>query len=426
MNLDFKRDPEGGWYDRTVHLVDDEGYVVEEFGKNPTLDELREAEHRHGVRINLWQQGLVCKECKNQITGRFSADQHSNLVCWDCAMEAQAQDQGGLRINVDPTKTVLSQSKLNKKSLCDYVINVATGCRHGCRFCYVPSTPAVDNREDMLAEKVDVGDPQADWGRYLLYRDDLPERVHQGLQTTDFSEWKSTRRGRGVVMLSSGTDCYQDRRAAQITRGVVQELTEHQIPVRILTRSPNFVRDIDLFKEAGDYVTVGTSIPSFDTALVKALEPQAPPPMARWEALDKLFRANVRRFVSFSPTYPTMSYNDIHDALSWFSAINPEVVFHEPLNPRGENFDMCIEATKEAGYKDVATRLESIQQNDSWVEYSIKHIRMVHEAAETFDNLTVHTWPDMNLIKHTQGEIHQELKQMYKSVSPEKFPKVTE
>lgn len=33
----------------------------------------------------------------------------------------------------DPTKTVLSESALNKKSLCDYVINVATGCRHGLK-----------------------------------------------------------------------------------------------------------------------------------------------------------------------------------------------------------------------------------------------------------------------------------------------------
>jgi len=98
---------------------------------------------------------------------------------------------------------------------------------------------------------------------------------------------------RCIVMLSSGTDCYQDRRAAQITRGCIQELIEHDIPVRILSRSPNLTRDIDLFKKAGDRIAVGTSIPTFDASLVNALEPNAPPPQARWEALDQLFQAGV-------------------------------------------------------------------------------------------------------------------------------------
>lgn len=30
----------------------------------------------------------------------------------------------------DPTETILSESALNDKHLCDYVINVATSCRH--------------------------------------------------------------------------------------------------------------------------------------------------------------------------------------------------------------------------------------------------------------------------------------------------------
>jgi len=108
--------------------------------------------------------------------------------------------------------------------------------------------------------------------------------------------------GRGVVMLSSGTDCYQDRRTAQITRGAVAELITHDIPVRILTRSPAVTRDIDLFQAAGDRITVGSSIPSFDATLVRAMEPNAPPPMTRWQALDTLQQAGVSVFVSMSPT----------------------------------------------------------------------------------------------------------------------------
>jgi DNA repair photolyase len=422
MRLDTKRDPDGGWYDRFVRLVDDDGRVIEEFGQHPTLDQLREAERRHGERINLWQQGLVCHNCGNQITDRFSATPDGHLVCWDCATQAEGEERGDLRVNADPTKTVLSESKLHQKSLCDYVVNVATGCRHGCKFCYVPSTPAIESRDEMLQETADVEDPQRDWGNYLLYRDDLPERTREGLQETDFDDWKTTDRGRGVVMLSSGTDCYQDRRTAQITRGVVHELTDHDVPVRILTRSPNVTRDIDLFQQAGDLVTVGTSIPSFDTALVRAIEPGAPPPEARWQALDELFRAGVRRYVSFSPTYPTMDREDIREALSWFAAIDPEVVFHEPINPRGINFEMCVEAVRDVGYEYAAAEFERLQDYETWVEYSLEQIRMVRDVAEQFGNIEVHTWPDRELIEATRGETQLGLKAMRRRPSPERFP----
>ncbi|WP_436927111.1 SPL family radical SAM protein [Halosimplex amylolyticum] len=419
MHLDTERDPDGGWYDRYVRLVDEDGQVVEDLGKEPTLDELRESERKHGQRINLWQQGLVCYECGNQINDRFSAQPDGHLLCWSCATEAEGEEQGGLRVNADPTKSVLSESKLHEKSLCDYVINVATGCRHGCKFCYVPSTPAIDNRDQMLEDRADVNDPQRDWGNYLLYRDDLPERVHQGLEDTDFEDWKKTRRGRGIVMLSSGTDCYQDRRAAQITRGCVQELVEHGVPVRILTRSPNVTRDIDLFKKADGNLTVGTSIPSFDTSLVSAIEPNAPPPQARWEALNEMLKAGVPRFVSFSPTYPTMDEDDIHEALSWFSAINPEVVFHEPINPRGANFDMCVEALEEAGMEEALKEFRKLEDPKKWKEYAVDQIKTVRNVAERFDNLEIHTWPSRDLVNQSTGEEERVFRKMRNEVSPE-------
>lgn len=421
MHIDTQQDPEGGWYDRFIHLVDDQGNVVKDFGKHPTLGELRETERECGQRINLWQQGLVCYNCDNQINERFSARPEGHLLCWDCATKESGQEFGNLSTNVDPTKTVFSESKLYKKSLCDYVINVATGCRHGCRFCYVPSTPAIDSREDMLGHQADVEHPQKDWGSYLLYRDDLPERLHKGLREQDWSEWNKTERGRGIVMLSSGTDCYQDRRAAQITRGSVHELIKHEVPVRILTRSPNVTRDIDLFKQAGDNIAVGLSIPSFDEEIVSVIEPNAPPPQERWNALEKMQKAGIPRFVSFSPTYPTMDYDDIWEALSWISAIDPDVVFHEPINPRGINFRMCIEALRDSGKEKAAKRFEAVESEQNWQSYAMDQIEMVRKAAAEFENTEIHTWPDRNLIKSVSGRKQEELKSWVREVPNERF-----
>ncbi|MFC7047332.1 radical SAM protein [Halobacteriaceae archaeon GCM10025711] len=420
MHLTF--DVEDGWTDRTYHLEDEEGTVIEEIGTAPTLDTLREAERRHGERLDLWQTGLICSECDSPINGRFSADLDGNPVCWECAMAAQQDDQNGLRVNADPTKAVISESSLHEKSLADYVVNVATGCRHGCKFCYVPSTPAIQNREAMLNEQAGVEDSQQEWGSYLLYRDDLPERIHRELEAFDPDNWKTTDRGRGAVMLSSGTDCYQDRRAAQITRGVVQELVAHGIPVRVLTRSPAVVRDIDLFTEANGLVTVGSSIPSFDTALVRAMEPNAPPPMKRWEALDRLQKAGVPVFVSMSPTYPTMDEDDLWELLTWFRALDPEVIFHEPVNPRGANFQMMRAAMEDVGYQDVADELARVNEDeDYWVEYALEQIHLVRELADQIGGLNIHSWPDRKLVEATSGSTKHELLEMKREISPEGF-----
>lgn len=412
------------WFERS-YTVTHEGTAVATFEEQPTLDELRQLSRQHGrptERLDLWQAGLLCAECDSEINERFASNLDGDILCWDCAMETDSREDNGITTNTDPTKTVMSESHLHTKSLCDHVINVATGCRHGCEFCYVPTTPAIDSRDDMLAEQAEVDDPQSDWGSYLLYRDDLPERLGNVLENRDPSDRKQTDRGRGVVMLSSGTDCYQDRRTAQITRGAVAELITHDIPVRILTRSPAVVRDIDLFQTAGERITVGSSIPSFDTSLVRAMEPNAPPPMARWEALDRLQQAGIPVYVSMSPTYPTMGEDEFHELLSFFRALGEIVVFHEPINPRGANFQQCLQAAQKAGYEEVVAELKQIDENHQyWVEYALEQINTVQKVAGCFEGLQVHSWPDEQLIKATSGQLQSKLRAMKQAVSPESF-----
>lgn len=421
MHLTSKWQSGGDSFSRTIVLEADDGEVIESFGEHPTLDDLRELQRTHGIRLDLRDKGIPCANCGDEIDDRFGADPDGNILCWDCAMAADSQEYADVQVNTDPAKATISESKLYEKSLCDYVINVATGCRHGCKFCYVPTTPGVESREDTLDDRADVDDPQRDWGSYLLYRDDLPERLRDELDKRDLDDWQRTDRGRGIVMLSSGTDCYQDRRAAQITRACVRELVERDIPVRILTRSPAVLRDKDLYAEHSDLVSVGSSISSFDTSLVKAMEPNAPPPMARWEALNELQRAGVPVYVSMSPTYPTMGEKEIWETLTWLRALNPDVVFHEPMNPRGANFQMCLEAAQEVGYDDLVAELERIQDRECWVEYALEQINLVQELSQKFKDFQIHSWPDRELIKATGGRLRNRLRAMRQTISPEHF-----
>lgn len=393
-----------------------------------SLDELREVGRTTGKplnRLDLLDVDLRCSLCSEPITERFSATQSSELICWSCAEEAIYGEKNGVRVSTDPAKVVLGQSGLYHKSLCDYVINVATGCTHGCKFCYVPSTPNITARQDMLNEEAGVSDGQKEWGSYLLYRDDLPERLHRKLERK--RTWKQTPRGRGVVMLSSGTDCYQDRRTAQITRGCVIELVNHGFPVRILTRSPAVVRDIDVFRAAmekssenrGNLIRVGSSIPCINEDQVRAIEPGAPAPSARLRALNSLSEAGIPVYVSMSPTYPTQTRDDFDELISTFADLDAEVVFHEPINPRGGNFQMTIDAAKDAGETELASELERIASDrDYWIEYSVKQMRWAEELGEKH-GVDVHVWPDKQVITSVGPSKQEELRKKRDAVSPE-------
>lgn len=319
----------------------------------------------------------------------------------------------------DPTEAVLSESGLHKKHLCDYVINVATGCRHGCKFCYVPSTPAVRTRPEMLKEHADVDNAQREWGQYVLYRDGLGERLDGILDRK--RTWNATPNGRGVVGISFGTDCYMDGRAGEITRNVVAVLSKHDKYARVLTRNPILaLQDADVFREAGEYVTIGSSIPCMDAEQVRAIEPSAPAPEHRLRGLEEFNDMGVQTFVSMSPTYPTQDRHDLRRQLEHVAACDPAVVFHEPINPRGGNFAMTVQAAREAGELQLADALESLKDRDTWLDYSLNHFAAVQQAGEEL-GLPVHLWPDDQHLKHTEGAVQEWMQAWRDRQSPEPF-----
>ncbi len=330
-----------------------------------------------------------------------------------------SDDHDAVRTGEDPTKAILSESGLNSKHLCDYVVNVATGCRHGCKFCYVPSTPNIRTRPEMLEEEADVDNGQKEWGNYVLYRDGLGERLDDHLDRK--RTWRETERGQGVVGVSFSTDCYMDGRAGQITRNVVEALTSHEKYTRVLTRNPILaLQDLDVFRDGGEHVTIGSSIPSFNADWVGAIEPNAPAPVHRLRGLKEFNKYGVQTFVSMSPTYPGMERDDIEQQLRRLSECDPAVIFHEPINPRGANFEMTVQAARDAGRDQLVANLERIQDQNEWIEYATRHFRWVQELGHEL-GLPVHLWPDKQLIKHASDAEATWLQSWRDRQSPESF-----
>lgn len=328
-------------------------------------------------------------------------------------------DQADVTTTEDPTKALLSKSSLNSKHLCDYVVNVATGCRHGCKFCYVPSTPNIRTRPDMLEEEAGVEDAQQEWGNYVLYRDGLGEKLDEHLDRK--RTWDRTEKGCGIVGISFSTDCYMDGRAGKITKNVVKALASHDKYARVLTRNPILaLQDLDVFIDAGKHVTIGSSIPSLNRDEVLAIEPRAPSPDHRLRGLQEFNDAGVNTYVSMSPTYPTQDKTDLRELMVRIADIDPDVIFHEPINPRGANFELTIGAARDAGEQDLARELVDIRERGYWIRYSVTHLKWMQELGEEL-GLPVHLWPDKQLVTSTCGNVSEWLHHWRERQSPEAF-----
>jgi DNA repair photolyase len=279
----------------------------------------------------------------------------------------------------------LQRSALNKKGLCDYVINIASGCLHGCTFCYVPSTPVIRTRQPHLKGK-GVSDPQMDWGQYLFIREKVPEKLEETLSRK--KTWHETPAGRGVVLLCSGTDPYQNKQTAEITRRTIKTLLKYNKRVRILTRGILWINDLDILVHPN--VTVGMSLPYLNDTLSRQIEPASPPPTARYNALLKAHTEGCRLYVAVAPTPPQTNLNDFTQYLEKIMEFEPEVIFWEPINARGTNGKRMLAAGLDF--------IKSVMTKKTWTECFIRQWADIEEAAVITGCLErLHIWPDKEL-----------------------------
>lgn len=116
------------------------------------------------------------------------------------------------------------------------------------------------------------------------------------------------------IHLSGATDCYQPlERDWQLTRACLAVCVRRQQPVSVITRSPLVVRDLDLLLRLDPWVAI--SIPLLDRHTCQALEPWAPPPSARLDALAALADAGVPVGVLVNPVIPGLAEPDMTETL---------------------------------------------------------------------------------------------------------------
>lgn len=303
---------------------------------------------------------------------------------------------------------VIAPNNFVHKSLSNWALNIAVGCAHACRFCYVPSAATI-KQSARLAE-FGVSDPDLEWGNYVFLRPWDEQKFRASLRAADKTPLAHLKPdGNRAVIYCSTTDPYQvlphsdpekrrelsDAARTMIRKSLELIRDESSLNVRILTRSPLARSDFDLFKSFGHRLVFGMSLPTLRNDLARVYEPKAPAPSQRLATLKAAREAGLHVYVAIAPTYPECDREDLHATLAAIAEIDPITIFHEPINIRAENVARIKAHAESLG---IQLRTEVFETRDSWQEYALSSLKTMHQVANQLGlKKRLHLWPDRSL-----------------------------
>jgi len=324
-------------------------------------------------------------------------------------------------VDLVDTPAVIAPNNFKFKSLSNWSYNISTGCLHGCSFCYVPSTTTI-KREIDLEEKAPIpelwkeerisGKHWSDhhWGEYSLLRrwdeDEFRRSLHSAEKATKIAP-DSNR----AVMFCTTTDPYQTfsvpgnpaktkllnaARAALVRNALQMILEESTLNVRILTRSPMAKEDFELYKQFGNRLMFGMSLPTLDDKLSQIYEPGAPGPIAKLKTLQAAKEAGLHLYVAVAPTLPDEGHTELKSLLKTVAQLEPLTIFHEPINLRAENVARIQSKARELGR---SIRGEVFETRSRWREYAFGQLSLMEKIAKELKipDGVLHLWPDADL-----------------------------
>ena len=181
----------------------------------------------------------------------------------------------------------------------DQSINPFKGCEHGCIYCFARPTHAY------------LGfSPGLDFEARIISKPEAPELLRRELARSGYRC--------DVLALGANTDPYQpSEKRLELTRSILEVLEEHEHPVSIVTKSNLVLRDLDILVPMAEkqLAHVLVSVTTLDRSLARSMEPRAPTPERRIQALRSLHDAGVPVGVLASPMIPGMNDSELEAIL---------------------------------------------------------------------------------------------------------------
>ena len=168
-----------------------------------------------------------------------------------------------------------------------WTINPYRGCEFGCQYCYARYT-----HEFM----------ELRGGR------EFEEKIYAKDRAAEILRAELRRRVDGSIAIGTSTDPYQPaERRFGVTRGILEVLaSERGRSLYITTKSDLIRRDVELLQAVAraNVLHLNITITTTDADLARKLEPRAPRPDLRLEAVAELARAGLSVGVLMNPLLP--------------------------------------------------------------------------------------------------------------------------
>jgi DNA repair photolyase len=227
--------------------------------------------------------------------GRFEATRRE---IFDDGWAADAPAPLRTVVTAERARTLITRNASPDISF-DRSINPYRGCEHGCVYCFARPNHAY------------VGlSPGLDFETKLFHKPDAARLLTAELSAPGYRP--------ATIALGTATDPYQPiEREHRLTRGILEVLARFRHPVGIVTKSNLVVRDLDLLADLArdDLVKVAVSVTTLDPGLARRLEPRAPHPLKRLEAIERLSAACIPVMVIAAPVIPSLNDHEIEAIL---------------------------------------------------------------------------------------------------------------
>ena len=160
-----------------------------------------------------------------------------------------------------------------------FACNLYIGCSHCCKYCYAPHTI-------QRSEAAYFGVPSPRKNVLYYMEKDLRANVYK----------------KQILLSFIGDNYCENTDNSETTRAALQLLNRHNAPVALLSKGGGkMLRDLDVFKEFGERISVGCTLTFMDEGKSRHWEPGAALPKERLETLATLKSQGVKTLASFEP-----------------------------------------------------------------------------------------------------------------------------
>lgn len=216
-----------------------------------------------------------------------------------------------------PARSLLNRCTSKRGVPFEWTINPYRGCEFGCKYCYARYTHEFMEKRDGVS-----------FEQQIFVKQHAADLLRQ--------ELRHVKDGESIVM-GSATDPYQPaEKRYEVTRGILEVFAARQdFSLGIISKSNLIVRDVELMQKISERNRFGLTITitTMNIELARILEPRAPRPDLRIEAVRKLHEAGIRVSVNCAPVLPgiTDGVKSLEEVVRAVAEVGPVPIHAHPL-----------------------------------------------------------------------------------------------